>query len=119
MYGPDPTYYINKFYNSAILDPSRTISNYIFIAKNTFSNVDSIWPFASSMNGYYYDVDRIIKRPVVAEVHPEVLYSTSMMELGEHYVHNKSVYSLVDCLSDLGGLFEIILVVTGIFIKPL
>ena len=59
-YGPDPTYYVNKLYNSVILDPSRIISNYLLITKNIFSNLDSIWPGAPTMNGFYYSVNRII-----------------------------------------------------------
>jgi hypothetical protein len=43
-YGPDPTYYVNKLFNSMILDPNRIISNYMFITKNIFNNVDSYWP---------------------------------------------------------------------------
>ena len=54
----------------------------------------------------------------MSEVNPHELYSTIILEQGEHFVHNKSVYTVVDCLSDLGGLFEIILVATAILIAP-
>ena len=71
------------------------------------------------MNGYYYSVDRFLKRPRVSGVNPDELYSTSILELGEHFFHNKRVYTLVDCLSDLGGLVEIILTVVAILVKPI
>jgi hypothetical protein len=71
------------------------------------------------MVGFYYSVDRFLKRPKVTGVNPDELYSTSILELGEHYIHNKSVYTIVDCLSDLGGLAEIIMVMTGILMNPI
>jgi hypothetical protein len=36
--------------------------------------------------------------------------------MGEQFIHMKSVYSLVDCLSDLGGLIEIVFFLSAYFI---
>jgi len=42
-----------------------------------------------------------------------------MLEHAENFIHNKSVYSLVDCLSDFGGLIEIIFFFGMITMKPI
>ena len=38
------------------------------------------------------------------------------MEIGEKFIHMKVVYGLVDCLSDLGGLMEIVFVLSALSI---
>jgi hypothetical protein len=37
----------------------------------------------------------------------------------ERFSHIKEVYTLVDCLSDLGGFFEVILVLTTALMRPI
>jgi len=52
-------------------------------------------------------------------IHPEKLYRTQMLEFGEKFLHNKSVYTLVDCLGDLGGLIEIIFYFGMVTMRPI
>jgi len=52
-------------------------------------------------------------------MHPEQLYKTQFLEFGEGKVHNRDVYTLVDCLGDLGGLIEIIFFVSLSIMHPI
>jgi len=57
-YGLNPTYWTNMIYTSNLLDPRLIITNYIYIAKHTFDNVDSWLPFTSDVIGWYYAIGR-------------------------------------------------------------
>ena len=50
---------------------------------------------------------------------PANLYLTAVFEQGETFVNIKDVYNLVDCLSDLGGLIEIIMAFASMIIYPI
>jgi hypothetical protein len=41
------------------------------------------------------------------------------LEYGESFIHEREVYTLVDCLGDLGGLIEIIFFTAMTFIHPI
>ena len=62
-YGPDPTYQTNKVYDIYLLDPIKAQTNYIYVSRHNYDNLDSIWPFAGTMSGYFYQIDNILKRP--------------------------------------------------------
>jgi hypothetical protein len=44
---------------------------------------------------------------------------TGIFESGEKFIHSKEVYTLVDCLGDLGGLIEIIMKIACFIITPI
>ena len=57
-YGPNPIYWTNMMYTSNLLDPKHIVTNYIYIAKHVFDNVDSWLPFISEVKGWYYAIGR-------------------------------------------------------------
>ena len=50
-------------YMSQLLDPDRIITNYIYIAKHIFDNLDDYWPFSYTVHGSFYQIGRIFTRP--------------------------------------------------------
>ena len=50
---------------------------------------------------------------------PNKLYESLIFESDENYVNIKEVYTFVDCLSDLGGLIEIIMVFAYMVMNPI
>ena len=61
----------------------------------------------------------MISKPVIAGLNPEELYVTGIFEYGEIFVHSREVYSLIDCLGDLGGLIEIIYYLSYFLLHPI
>jgi hypothetical protein len=57
-YGTNPTYWTNMMYLSNLLDPTKILTNYIYIAKHWFDNIDSWLPFTPSVEGWYYAIGR-------------------------------------------------------------
>jgi hypothetical protein len=57
-YGLDPTYWTNMMYSSALLDKKLIITNFIYIAKHIFDNVDSWLPFNSDSKGFFWTIGR-------------------------------------------------------------
>ena len=75
-------------------------------------------PFAETISGSFYQIQNLVSRTSLQILFPESLYTSSVMEYSENYQYYREVYSLVDCLGDLGGLFEIIVVFVAAFYKP-
>ena len=91
----------------------------MYISKNTFNNLDHWSPWANNIAGSFYTIDKMLTRPIIGSLDPEELYVTGIFEYGEVFVHERSVYSLVDCLGDLGGLVEIIYFLTCVMLSPI
>ena len=64
-------------------------------------------------------VDKVISRPRVKEMDPHKLYITGIFQYGKYFIHNKEVYTLIDCLGDLGGLIEIIMFISALIMTPI
>ena len=118
-YEDDPTYYVNGIVMSNLLREDQIITNYIYLAKNIFDNLDSIWPWSSRKNGSYYKIDKVVQRPRVSALNPSRLYVTGLFEYGESTVHIREVMTLVDALGDIGGLTEIIFYFMVILMGPI
>ena len=65
MYGPDPTYQTNLMYALQLLHPKITLTNFLYISRHVYENVDSYWPFAQTLEGLFYHIEKIIKKPDV------------------------------------------------------
>ena len=63
-------------YTSNLLDATHIITNYIYIAKHVFHNIDSWLPFKADMKGWYYAIGRQFQRLEVSKIHPKQLYKT-------------------------------------------
>ena len=101
-YGEDPTYWTNMIYTSNLLKKDQSTTNRIYIQKHTFNNIDSWIPFAKTYTGLFYQIGRQLARTEVS--FPYNLYTTIIYENKETMNHNRDVYTLIDCLSDIGGL---------------
>ena len=55
-YGPDPTFENDYMQDIYLLDEVKSRKNYVKIAKHSFNNIDSYWPYASSLSGVFYQV---------------------------------------------------------------
>jgi hypothetical protein len=75
-------------------------------------------PFAETISGSFYQIQNLVSRTSLQILFPESLYTSSVMEYSENYQYYREVYTLVDCLGDLGGLFEIIVVFVATLYRP-
>ena len=57
-------------YTSNLLDPNHIITNYIYIMKHYFDNIDNWLPFHSEVSGWYYAIGRQFQRLEVSKIHP-------------------------------------------------
>lgn len=53
-YGANPDYYINELKLSQLIEVNKTFENHLYIAKNTFDNLDHWFPWAKRHNGDFY-----------------------------------------------------------------
>jgi hypothetical protein len=76
-------------------------------------------PFTERIKGGFYSIDKVVSRHLIGSLNPNRLYMTGIFEQDEVHYHMKDVYTLIDCLGDLGGLIEIVMFVTGILLAPI
>ena len=86
-YGEDSDYIVNELILSTLIDVDKALENYLYIAKNTFDNLDHWIPWSSRQEGDFYTIDKIISRPVIGGLNPKELYVTGIFEYGEIFVH--------------------------------
>ena len=68
---------------SNLLKSTEITTNYIYLAKNVYDNLDWIWPWVERIRGTFYTIDRVVSRPKVQAIEPEALYVTGIFEFGE------------------------------------
>jgi len=107
-YGLDPTYWVNEILKSNLLHEDYIVTNYLYIVKNLYDNLDHWWPFTNRFEGSFYKIGKIKERPKYGKLEPKQLYVTGIFEFGEIFINSKEVYTLIDCLGDMGGLIGII-----------
>ena len=49
-----PTYETNYMYDLYLLDPIKSRINYVYISRFNYDYVNSYWPFASDISGFFY-----------------------------------------------------------------
>ena len=101
---------------SNLLHEEFIVTNYIYIAKNFYDNLDYWWPFTNRFDGSIYKIGKIKEIPKYGKLEPKQLYVAGIFEFGEVFINSKEVYTLIDCLGDMGGLIEIIMRLAAIIV---
>ena len=73
------------------------------------------WP---SANFHYYDVGSIFDRPQYKDKDSNMLYKTEYFLMNHQVDHVRSAYDIVTLLGDIGGVIEIVMVVSALILSP-
>ena len=81
--GSKPHFHVSNHYNDMILDPNRILHNEIYLQRTNYKNNDRVWgpktPKSPRMEGFFYNIEKIIHRPRVSMVDPNVFYTSKLL----------------------------------------
>lgn len=95
--------------------PSFTLGRSVRIAKNIAYDKTSYWPFASTKKYEHYSVDKIFE--TTAPMGTNNVFINISLDVSDTYVKiERTVFSLIDMISTIGGLVEIY-VIAGMLVS--
>jgi hypothetical protein len=101
------------------MDPTVTIDQYLNMRKNTYETFDDPYlSFSSDQNGDFYQVGRIQKVDQVREKKPHEVFKEYLFIEPYQNQHFREVFSILQLLEEMGGIIEIISVISFIFLYP-
>ena len=72
-----------------------------------------------SYKGEFYQVSQTFEGTYYDEVSQHTLYEMNIFLSQNGMEHTRSVYNLLDLMSDIGGLHEVVMIALGVFIYPI
>jgi hypothetical protein len=108
-----------KFLMREGLDSEKVMKEQIYLKQNRYETYDGLLPSSSpTLDGTFWDVEERQRSNHL--INNNNLFFMMTLRLGNKEVlHTREVYNLMDLVGDLGGVFEVVISIIGIFMFPI
>lgn len=97
-----------------------TYQGVINLARNDFETEDSFFDFGqNSHEGTFFQIDKFYSHEIIKEAKPNQIYIMTVYLSEKGLAHKRVVYNLLDVMGDIGGVFEITMIVFGFMFFPI
>jgi len=115
-----PTFKMEKYVDQSLVDSKILKQTWLRLRKNSFEAQDYYLQLSEpDEHGEFYDLSETEIYNTYKKLSPNKIYEVHLQLQSQQVRNDRKVYSLLELIGDLGGVFEIIILTLNFLMLPI